>query len=63
MSFGGTFTQLPVHNGELFVVGIPTEAGPLTVSSIGRALAYRIAPYDAFGISCQSVTYGGVLTK
>lgn len=63
VSFGGTFAQLPAQKGELFAVGIPTEAGPLTVSLKGTAFTYRIAPYDAFGLSCKSVTYSGVLTK
>ncbi|HSC74543.1 MAG TPA: hypothetical protein VLB89_10265 [Gaiellaceae bacterium] len=63
VSLGGTFSQLPAKKGEFFVVGIQVEAGPLTVSLKGAAFTYRIAPYEVFGISCQSATYSGVLTK
>jgi hypothetical protein len=37
-------------------------AGDLGRSLEGQAFSYRIAPYDAFDISCKSVTYNGVLS-
>lgn len=60
VSFGGPFAQVEPTGGEAFVVEIPTGAGPLTVSLTGQTFTYRIAPYDFFGIQCESVTYGGV---
>ncbi|MGZ4302722.1 MAG: hypothetical protein ACXVR9_12890 [Gaiellaceae bacterium] len=62
VSFGGTFPLMSTRSGQVFAVGIPTEAGPLVVSLTGTVFTYRIAPYDAFGLTCKSVTYSGVLT-
>jgi hypothetical protein len=62
VSFGGTFPQLTPKKGQTFAVAIPTAAGPLVVSLTGQTFTYQIAPYDAVGITCQSVTYSGILT-
>lgn len=62
VSFGGTVPQLAPENGQTFAVAIPTQAGPLAISLLGNAFMYRIAPYDLFGISCESVTYTGALS-
>ena len=62
VSFGGTFPQVTPGSGQTFAVVIPTAAGPLTVSLTRETFQYRIAPYDAFGITCRSVTYSGMLT-
>jgi hypothetical protein len=61
VSFGGTFPQIAPSGGQTFAVAIPTLAGPLVVSLTGATFTYRIAPYDAFGITCDSVTYSGSL--
>lgn len=62
LSFGGTFAQITPEKNQTFAVEIPTQAGNLVVSLKGQAFSYRIAPYDAFGVSRKSVTYNGVLS-
>jgi hypothetical protein len=61
VSFGGPFPQIAPEKKHAFAVTIPTQAGSLTISLVGETFVYRIAPYDLFGINCQSVTYNGTL--
>jgi len=61
VSFGGTFPQTAPTGGQTFAVAIPTLAGPLVVSLTGHTFRYVIAPYDAFGVTADSVTYSGSL--
>ena len=63
VSFGGTVPQVAPKKGQTFALAFQTEAGPLAISLAGETFVYRIAPYDLFGISCQSVTYSGTLTS
>ncbi len=63
VSFGGTVPQIAPEKGQTFAIQLETEAGPLTVTLNDRALTYRIAPYNLFGISCKSVTYSGTLGR
>jgi hypothetical protein len=62
VAFGGIFEQKDPTGGELFVVAIPTGAGPLTMSVTGDVMKYDIQPYDAFGLVCDDVTYWGTVT-
>lgn len=62
VSFGGTFPQVAPEKKQAFAVAIPTQAGPLTISLVGEKFVYRIAPYELFGLDCQSVTYNGIRT-
>lgn len=62
VAYGGTFPQLTAQDGQTFAVSIPTAAGPLVVSLTGHTFTYEIAPYSAFGMSCQSVVYAGTLS-
>ena len=63
VSFGyGKFEQTTLADRETFAVTIPTEAGSLRVSLTGDRFVYQIAPYNLFGLNCQSVTYNGIRT-
>ena len=53
--------QAPVGPGTTFSVYGATQAGLLTATLTGDDFAYRIAPYDYDGLSCESVTYPGHL--
>jgi hypothetical protein len=60
VSFGGPVKQTTVEGGATVAVGLDTEAGPLTITLAGESLAYTIAPYNLFGLTCKRVTYTGL---
>jgi hypothetical protein len=61
VAFGAPVPAIEPGPGDTFAVALETLAGPLVVRLTGTTLTYRISPYDAFGIACDSVTYFGTL--
>lgn len=62
VSFGAPVSRVEVQGADI-AVQLPTQAGTLTVSVTGNAMAYTIAPYNYNGLECTNVTYSGVRTN
>jgi urease alpha subunit len=62
VSFGAPLAQITAGSSTV-TVQLPTLAGPLTIDLTGDTLTYRIAPYNYDGLSCDAVTYTGVLVR
>lgn len=59
VSFGAPVPQIAADSGETFALQLETLAGTLVVRLAGTSFTYTVSPYDAFGVSCERVTYYG----